>query len=127
MVQHIALTVNDSKEIESFYKDVLLFHIHHKFSIDRNVIKQIFNVEELTDVYVLNRHDIQFEIFISSKKESKVFSHICLIYPKAEITYKKAVQTGYKALVKKNSANNTYFIWDKSGNMFEIKDTTEYN
>lgn len=125
MIQHIALTVNDSEEIKNFYEEVLLFNIQHKFSIDREITKQIFNIEKLTDVYVMNRHDIQFEIFINSIKEKKVFSHICLGYRQTEIIYNKADKLGYKTLVKKNPINNTYFIWDKSGNMFEIKEITE--
>lgn len=125
MLQHVALTVNDSEEIENFYEEVLLFKVHHKFSVNNEITRQIFSVEGLTDVYVMNHQDIQFEIFISPRKERKVFSHICLAYLKAEITYTKATELGYRALVKNNPVNDTYFIWDKSGNMFEIKEITE--
>jgi len=55
-----------------------------------------------------------------------VFSHICLAYQNAEGTYKKAVEKGYRTLIKKYPVNDTYFIWDKSGNMFEITEITQY-
>ncbi|MBN1119294.1 MAG: VOC family protein [Bacteroidales bacterium] len=125
MLQHIALTINDSEEIENFYENILLFSLKHKFSVNGEITRQIFNTGETVDVYMMGHQDTHLEIFLSPKKERKVFSHICLAYWKAEITYKKAVEFGYKALVKKNPVNDTYFIWDKSGNMFEIKEIVE--
>lgn len=125
MLQHIALTISDSEEIENFYEDILLFNLRHKFSLSKGTSMQFFNIEEKADVYVMEHHNTQLEIFLSPGKERKVFSHICLAYWKAEIAYKKAVEHGYKALVKMNPVNNTCFIWDKSGNMFEIKHIQE--
>jgi extradiol dioxygenase family protein len=127
MLQHIALTINDSEEIENFYENILLFSLKRKFSVNGEVTRQIFNTGETVDVYMMGHQDTQLEIFLSPKKERKVFSHICLAYWKAVITYNMAVELGYKALVKKNPVNDTYFIWDKSGNMFEIKEIVEYN
>jgi hypothetical protein len=58
---------------------------------------QIFNVNTLTDVYVLEQQDIEFEVFISPKKENRVFSHICLSYQNqywiGEICYNKFLIT----------------------------------
>jgi hypothetical protein len=39
--------------------------------------------------------------------------------------YNKAVEFGYKTFVKRNPTNATYFIWDKSGNLYEIKETED--
>jgi hypothetical protein len=128
MLQHVAFTVNDSEEIENFYGDVLQFTIKHKFSVNSEISQQVFNVPSETDVYVMEHNGMQFEIFISPRKEKKVFSHICLAYRKAEITYNNALKSGYKAIIKSNPDYNTYFIWDKSYNMFEIKELlNEYN
>jgi len=125
MLHHIALTINDSEEIENFYENILLFSLKHKFTMNGEIARQVFNIEETVDVYMMGYHNTELEIFLSPKKERKVFSHICLVYWKAEITYNKAVEQGYKALVKKNPVNDTYFIWDKSGNMYEIKELQE--
>jgi extradiol dioxygenase family protein len=121
MLRHIALTVNNSEEIENFYEEVLLLSKKHKHSVDGEVIKNIFNVEGTTDVYIMEHHDVQFEIFISPKKERKIFSHVSLAFRNAEVIYKNSLKRGYKVFVKNNPGSNTYFIWDKSGNMFEIK------
>lgn len=121
MLQHVALTVNDSEEIEKFYEDVLLFRHGYKFSLKDKIAREIFNVTGTTDVYKMVQMDVQLEIFLSSKKENKVFSHICLAYPDPEKIYHKAVDRGCKTFVKKNPVKNTFFIWDQSGNLFELK------
>jgi catechol 2,3-dioxygenase-like lactoylglutathione lyase family enzyme len=56
MLQHIALTVNDSEEIENFYEDVLLFTLKHKFTVNDKLSETVFNVREETDVYVMRSH-----------------------------------------------------------------------
>lgn len=122
MLLHIALTVNDSEEIENFYEEVLLFSIVRKFSVNEEISQKIFQSEEISDVYMMEHQSLHLEIFVSPKKEKKVFSHICLAYWKAAIIFEKAVASGYKAVIKKNPDNDTFFIWDKSGNMFEIKE-----
>ena len=122
MLRHIALTVNDPEEIDNFYKEVLLFSTKHSFSLSREVTRQIFNTEGPVNVYLMGNNDTELEIFISSQRERKVFSHICLTYRNAEIIYNNAVQSGYNCIVKNSQGSHTYFIRDKSGNMFEIKE-----
>jgi catechol 2,3-dioxygenase-like lactoylglutathione lyase family enzyme len=127
MLQHIALTVNDPEEIENFYKEILLFTTKHKFSVNGEITRQIFNVGETTDVYMMSYDNTYFEIFISPEKERKVFMHTCLAYRKAETICHNAIKRGYHTLVKKNKDHSTYFIRDKSGNIFEIKEMNECN
>jgi catechol 2,3-dioxygenase-like lactoylglutathione lyase family enzyme len=122
MLKHVALSVTDSEEIENFYEEVLIFRMKHKFTLNSYLSQKIFNVNTLTDVYVLRRQDLEFEIFISLKKEKRVFSHICLSYQNPEIVYENALKSGYKTITKDGANHCTWFIWDKSGNMFEIKE-----
>ena len=121
MLEHIALTVNDSEEIKNFYEKVLRFKVKHKFVLKRQLSQMIFNVTAIPDVYLMRQQDLEFEIFISPEKENRVFSHICLSYQKPENIYKNALKSGYRILVKDGENHYTWFIWDKSGNIFEIK------
>lgn len=122
MIQHIALTVNDSEEIERFYEEILLFKTERKFSINGNISKKIFDMDQATEVFVLGHQNDHFEVFISPQTEKRVFAHVCMAYWRAGILHERAAEAGYKTVVKENPGYNTYFIWDKSGNMFEIKD-----
>ncbi len=121
MLQHIALTVNDLEDIEKFYKDILLFRLKNKFIMDPYTSKEVFNIPKLIDVYLLEYKDILLEIFLNARKERHIFSHVCLRYNNSEDVYKNAADGGYKTLVRRRDNHDTYFIWDKSGNMFEIK------
>jgi extradiol dioxygenase family protein len=125
MLLHVAITIHSPKEIENFYKKILLFNVQKKFSINKETSQKIFNTEEVVDVYLMGHQSVQFEIFISHKKEQKLFSHVCLAYRQTNTIYEKAIKAGYKTLIKENKENNTYFIWDKGGNMFEIKEIQE--
>ena len=122
-MHHIALTVTDPDEIRSFYEEVLLFRLHYRFSLDTiDLLRQLFQTERPTEVYVLKHQDVQLEIFIDPVKEKKRFFHICLEYWKTGMIFNRAVESGYRTWIKKNPDHLTYFIWDKSENLFEIKE-----
>ncbi|MDX9881619.1 MAG: VOC family protein [Prolixibacteraceae bacterium] len=123
MIHHIALSITDSEEIENFYEEVLSFTLKYKFSLFPGVSLEIFNTERAVDVYMMEKQDVLLEIFINPQKERKVFSHTCLLEKEAETTYQKAIQKKYKTRIRENHGHSTCFIWDRSGNMFEIKKT----
>ena len=122
MLLHVAISIDSPKDIENFYQKILLFTVQKEFSINKEISHNIFNTEEVADVVLMAHQSVQFEIFISRKKETKLFSHVCLAYKHANLIYEKAINSGYKTRIKKNKDNQTYFIFDKSGNMFEIKE-----
>ncbi len=122
MLQHIALTINDSREITGFYQNVLQCVVLRQFTLTPDINRFVFDREGPVDVYVLEAQNTQLEIFLSSQTENKVFSHVCFTYRNADRVFNKAREAGYKAVVKENPSHNTYFIHDKSGNMFEIKE-----
>jgi catechol 2,3-dioxygenase-like lactoylglutathione lyase family enzyme len=123
MLHHVALTVIDSEEIRKFYEEVLQFSLSYSFSLDSiDVLRELFSTEKQTEVYIMKRENLKLEIFIDHVKEKKRFSHICLDYLNSSQIFKYAVQLGYRTWIKKNPHHFTYFIWDKSGNLFEIKE-----
>ncbi len=125
MIQHIALTVNDPEDIEKFYEEILLFRLEHKFIMEPYTSKEIFNITSSIDVYLLEYQDMQLEVFLNAGKEKHIFSHICLRYNNSAGIYKNAVAGGYRTIKRVRENHETYFIWDKSSNMFEIKEMEE--
>ena len=121
MLHHIGLSVNQPEDIQNFYEEVLLFQIKHRTSIDGKIIEKIFQVPENVDICFMENQDTLFEIFIHSLQEKNVFSHVCLSYTGHTDIYHNAIQRGYRSVIKENPNHDTYFIWDHSGNMFEIK------
>jgi len=62
--------------------------------------------------------------FIVREKKPR-YSHIFVSAILKQKLFIKAVKSNYKVLVKRNPVNDTYFISDKSGNVFEIKEIQE--
>lgn len=122
MLLHLALTINDATDIGNFYQEVLSFSLLRQFSIPAETTQAIFHTDEATDVYLLKQESLQLEIFISNQQEERIFSHLCLAYPSARLLYEKAVKRGYPAYVRHHPVSDTFFIRDKSGNLFEIKE-----
>ena len=122
-LNHIALTVSDSEEIENFYENILAFSLKRKFLMDAGISSKFFGINKEIDVYLMEKDDVGFEIFLYPNKGKKIFPHLCLEYFGSKIIYGKAQKRGYKTEVKINPGrDDTYFVWDKSGNMFELKE-----
>jgi len=122
-LNHVALSVNDSEEIENFYEDILEFSLKRKFLMEAGISLKFFGKEKEIDVYFMEKDDVGLEIFIYPEKGKKTFSHFCLEYHNSSIIYYNARKLGYKTKIKINPGrNDTYFIWDKNGNMFELKE-----
>lgn len=124
----MAFSVNDSEEIENFYEDILGFSLKRKFLMDAGISAKFFGVNKEIDVYFMEKDDVGFEIFLHPEKGKKVFPHLCLEYPNCSAIYSGAQKQSYKTEIKINlGRNDTYFVWDKSGNMFELKDNKTTN
>lgn len=121
MLKHIALTVNNEDEIKEFYTDLLDFRLTKQFSLDEKTGQNIFKLSGQAGVYYMTHSNVELEIFLGSHKEKKAYAHICLAYREAEMICQKAAGRGYRTYIKKNPGKDTYFIWDKSGNLFELK------
>lgn len=123
MIQHIALTINNRDELKNFYKDVFMSEMHHQFSLTPDLSRMIFNRDGNFDVAVMRTDEVEFELFLTDEIEKKVFSHACLSFENSRQIMEKAQKAGYRTVIKpRNDGYDTYFIWDKSGNLFEIKE-----
>jgi len=123
MIQHVGLTINDSTEIRDFYAEIMQFSVQKSFSMNEEVNRLIFGLNGKVDVYLMEKEGLQLELFISKNQEKKHYTHTCLACANAALMFEKADEKGYKSLAKENrEGKHTYFIWDKSGNMFEIKE-----
>ncbi|MCK9326375.1 MAG: VOC family protein [Bacteroidales bacterium] len=122
-LKHIGLSVNDSEEIENFYEDILGFSLQRKFLMAADITSTFFGIARDIDVYFMEKDHIGLEIFLYPEKGKKVFPHQCLEFAGCHDAYTKAQERNYKTEVKINPGrSNTFFIWDKSGNMFELKE-----
>jgi len=120
-LEHIALNIADLKEIESFYCEILgMSEIRH-FVLDKNLAREIFGIEKETTVFQLEKNEIVLEIFLIPERFEYGFSHLCISISDREEIANKADQNGYSCMRLKRRNSDMIFIKDKSGNIFELK------
>jgi len=121
--EHIALNIVDLKEIESFYCKILgMSEIRH-FVLDKNLAGEIFGIEKDTTVFQLQKNEILLEVFLIPERFENGFSHLCISISDREEIANKADQNGYSCIRLKRDNSDMIFIKDKSGNIFELKQT----
>lgn len=120
-LNHIAITITDFSEIKDFYKDLLGMKDVRQFALNKNLSKNIFDLENETIAYLLQKDGLFFEIFILPQRIEKGFNHICYSVPDREELINQAKQMKYEVNRIKREHFDLIFVKDKSGNIFEIK------
>jgi catechol 2,3-dioxygenase-like lactoylglutathione lyase family enzyme len=123
MLNHIGLTIIDSKEIKNFYEDILGFRIVRKFEINKELAYALFKIEQSAEVVSMERNGTFLEIFISNQPEVKNFNHICFNIQDRKQFLSKAELSNYQFKVIPRNDFDLVFIYDKSGNIFELKES----
>ncbi len=120
-LNHIALTVSDSKEVHDFYQNILGIDKIQYFILEKDFAKTIFGINKEIRAFFLEKDNICFEIFVSSKQIKHGFNHICISTEDRGKMIDKAINNGYEVIQIKKQPTDLVFIKDKTGNMFEIK------
>ena len=122
ILKHIALSVK-KQDIENFYEKVLGFEVNNSFNLRKNIVETIFGIAKDVELYYMKNDSIELELFVYPETFPSTFNHICLEYPEAQSIFLKAKENGYYHYhyVREKKGNDTYFIKDTLGNMFEIK------
>ena len=121
-LQHIGISVLDITEVENFYQKILGMKKVSNFTLNSLLSEQIFDINIDTSVFLLQKDEVYFEIFVTNFEKSKNFNHFCIEVQNREILVEKAQNNGYKCYRKKRDKPDLIFIYDKTGNVFEIKE-----
>ncbi|MCK4466077.1 MAG: VOC family protein [Bacteroidales bacterium] len=122
-LEHIALSISDSEEIKKFYHDILGMNQLRTFNLSKVLANDIFGIDKEPSVYLLQKDELLVEIFVTTKQYKQGFKHICILIKNREELIKKAAQNSYKCIHIKRKKSDLIFIKDKSGNIFEIKES----
>ena len=122
-LEHVALTITDPEEVENFYLNILGMNESRNFVLDRDLAVKIFGMDQAPSVFQLHNEDVFLEIFISESTGDHGFRHICLKVEDREELVNKAGQGGYSCTRISREYADLIFIRDKSGNIFEIKES----
>ena len=123
-LEHIALSVKSTVEIEAFYKGLLGMEEVRNFVLNENLAKRIFGIQQKTAVVLLQKEDLVLEVFLSAEPLKKSFNHICIAVTDREKLVKVANHNNYEVIQIKRDYSDLIFIKDNSRNTFEIKEIT---
>lgn len=121
-LQHIALNIVDIEEIKNFFIDILGMKAIKNFVLKKDLAQKIFNINQDTAVYVLQKSDLFLELFISNERFTQGFNHLCISINKREELINKSKNANYEHIRIQREFSDLILIKDKSGNIFEIKE-----
>ena len=121
-LEHIGITINEKSEIQDFYVNILGMKVIREFVLVKKLALQLFNIEKDVPVFLLEKNNVTLELFIINNKVAPIFNHFCFSVENRDEIYNKSVVSRYKNYRKKREFSDLIFIYDKAGNIFELKD-----
>ncbi|WP_111707842.1 VOC family protein [Lutibacter citreus] len=121
-LNHIALNIQNKKELIDFYQNIFGFHLEYQFDLNLDLAKKNFNIEKQPEVYLYKNNNLVLELFVYPESTTLGFAHICLEMVDREKIAKKGEQAGYPITrIQRNNKPDILFIKDKAENIFELK------
>lgn len=121
-LEHCALSITVPEDIHHFYQDILGMEKVKDFILNRSLANDIFGIDRDTPISLLKNDQVVFEIFITDIIPKKNFNHICLALDDRKSVFETAQQKGYSGIYKQRESSELFFLKDKSGNVFELKE-----
>ncbi|MDP8247019.1 MAG: VOC family protein [Candidatus Tritonobacter lacicola] len=123
MLEHVGITINEESDIQAFYKDLLGLEEVNKFDLYEDLSEKAFGISNMASVTFLSRDNFFIELFLTGKKQSPVYNHICISIHDRDNVIRKAKSKGFPVTnIKRESKDDVIFLKDNSGNIFEIKE-----
>lgn len=123
MLRHIAIHINEENEIQDFYSDVLHFTEFNRFDLDKNVAEKVFGLSSAVEVVRMRQFNVELELLIHPAKLANGLAHHALEFWRMQEVYDIATQKGYQHFhLSKENGRNAFYVKDKAGNLFELKE-----
>lgn len=121
-LHHLALTIQNTSEIQQFYIYLLGFELIQEFKLEADWANKIFNINKTSQAFYLEGHGLALELFIDENKKQNTFNHWCLSFPDRESFIETAQKQNAKIIRIPRDSHDLIFIKDASENIFEIKE-----
>jgi catechol 2,3-dioxygenase-like lactoylglutathione lyase family enzyme len=125
-LNHIALNIREVNDVTDFYQNILGFHLEYQFELPAILSQTIFGIDKSVPAYFYKNKQVAFELFVLPENMNKGLAHVCIEMSYRDELITRCQSKDYKVnSIQRDNKPNLLFIWDKSGNCFEIKE--EYN
>ena len=122
MLNHIGSTIKDVSEIKNFYQDILGMEIIKQFNINRELSELIFQIDRETEVYLMQKDNLVFELFINENPDFRSYNHICINVHSRSNLIKQAENNNYTCVIIPRENFDLVFVKDRLGNIIEVKE-----
>ena len=122
MLNHIGITVKNVSEVKNFYQDILGMEILKQFTINSELSNLIFQINEETEVFLMQKDNLILELFIHENTVPKQYNHICVDVQSRNDLIEKTKKYNYTCKIIPWKNFNLVFIKDRLGNNFEVKE-----
>ncbi|MCX7697222.1 MAG: VOC family protein [Bacteroidales bacterium] len=123
MLRHIGVHIFEESEVHDFYEQVLGFTKIKTYIFYPDAALKLFGEERLIPIHRMQRFEVILELFVCPVPFTPGVSHMALEYWQANQIIEKARKANYTVVeFEKRTGKKGYFIKDKAGNIFEIKE-----
>lgn len=122
-LKHIGINISQPEEIAGFYTDILGMSIMRSFYLSEELSSLIFNLPAPVEVFLLQKEDVVFEIFLANVQFMAGFAHVCISVENRDKVWQKAKIKNYDLLRIEREKSDLVFLKDRTGNIFEIKES----
>jgi catechol 2,3-dioxygenase-like lactoylglutathione lyase family enzyme len=122
-LNHIALNINAVDEITDFYENILGFHLEYQFELPATLSNSIFGINQSLPAYFCKNEQVALELFVTPENINNGLAHVGVELSHRDELINQCINNGYIVKnIQRDNKPNLLFIWDKSGNCFEIKE-----
>lgn len=109
------------EDLMNFYVEILNGKIEGFNKIPSHQSARIFKLNRSVSINYIKIGDLTLELFLTSQMNYLSYQHICLEMLHPELVFKSAVERGFDGYSSNSPGKENYFIKDKAGNLFELK------
>lgn len=124
MIDHICIDMSSQANCREVFEEVLGLSAAYSFWIDGEFMDRMFGVKAGCAAAVYRAGDMKIEVFIRPELERPVSrtAHLCLAVPDRKKVLESARARGLAVLHHPRAGRPLYYIRDRDGNYFEIKE-----
>jgi len=121
---HVALVSSSEQNADRFYGEILGLEKLKVKNLSAGLSKPLFDRNEDFKLIIYGNQDIQFEIFISDRKNftHQALSHTCLEVADRMDILERCNKAGLEIRRVPKNGSTVVFVKDFDGNLFEIKE-----
>ncbi len=121
ILNHVAVQYDNKENADIFFNKILKIPLLKEFKISADLSKKIFDIDKETDVLIYDNKKLRFEVFLSDKKRTFYFDHICIEVDDRRKFVKDCKKYDVEINFIDRNGKKLLFVKDFAGNLYEVK------